>query len=162
MTATLVRSYVHPHAKLATSQGNMQVLPNGNVFVGWGSTGYASEFSADGQLLFDADFSGSIQSYRCFRFLWVARPVEAPAVAIDPPANGSMSVYASWNGATDVASWEALGGADASHLASLGTFPRSDFEAAMSVKSGGAVLVVRALDANGTVLGSSAPVTLQD
>ena len=162
MTASLVRSYAHPHAKLATSQGNTQVLPNGNVFVGWGSTGYASEFSADGQLLFDADFSGSIQSYRCFRFPWVAQPVEAPAVAVDPPANGSINVYASWNGATDVATWEALSGADSSHLASLGTFPRTDFETTMSVKAGGTVLVVHALDANGTVLGSSAPVTLQD
>jgi len=47
-------------------------------------------------------------------------------------------------------------------LASLGTFPRTDFETAMSVKSGGSMLVVRALDAGGTILGSSAPVTLQD
>src|ERR1700690_454973 len=59
MTASLVKEYPHPHGKFAMSQGNMEILPNGNVFVGWGSTGYASEFSTDGQLQFDADFSAS-------------------------------------------------------------------------------------------------------
>jgi hypothetical protein len=139
----------------------MQVLPNGNVFVGWGSTGYASEFSADGQLLFDADFSGSIQSYRCFRFPWMARPPAQPAVAVDPPSNGTVTVYASWNGATEVVTWEVMSGADPSQLASLGTFPRTDFETVLAVKPGGTLLAVRALDANGMVLGTSAAVTLQ-
>ena len=32
----LVREYTHPQKLIATSQGNVQVLPNGNVFVGWG------------------------------------------------------------------------------------------------------------------------------
>ena len=45
MTATLVKEYPHPHGKFAMSQGNVQILPNGNVFVGWGSTGTASEFT---------------------------------------------------------------------------------------------------------------------
>jgi hypothetical protein len=162
MTATLVRSYPHPHAKLAMSQGNMQVLPNGNVFVGWGSTGYASEFSADGQLLFDADFSGSIQSYRCFRFPWVARPREQPAVAVDPATGGTVSVYASWNGATEVATWEVLGGAGPSHLSSVGTFPRMDFETVLAVKPGGTLVAVRALDASGVVLGTSPTVTIPE
>ena len=36
MSATLVREYTHPQKLIATSQGNVQVLPNGNVFVGWG------------------------------------------------------------------------------------------------------------------------------
>jgi hypothetical protein len=29
----------------------MQVLPNGNVFIGWGSEPFFSEFSCDGKLL---------------------------------------------------------------------------------------------------------------
>ena len=162
MTASLVRSYPHPHAKLAMSQGNVQALPNGNVFVGWGSTGYASEFSSDGQLLFDADFSGSIQSYRCFRYPWVAKPLEKPALALDPVSNGRVTVYASWNGATEVASWQVLGGTDASSLAPLGTFPRTDFETTFSVTPNGSLLAVRALDANQAVLGSSSAVTIPE
>lgn len=162
MTATLVRSYGHPHDKLAMSQGNMQVLPNGNVFVGWGSTGYASEFSADGQLLFDADFSGSIQSYRCFRFPWSGRPAGQPVLAVDPVSNGTVSAYASWNGATEVATWEVLGGADSGSLASLGRFPRTDFETTLSVKPAGSLLAVHALDANGVALGTSPTVTIPE
>jgi hypothetical protein len=162
MAATLVRSYVHPHAKLALSQGNMQVLPNGNVFVGWGSTGYASEFSADGQLLLDAAFTGSIQSYRCFRFPWVAQPTGQPAVAVDPPTSGSVRAYASWNGATDVVSWRVMNGTEPSQLASLGTFPRTDFETVLDVKAAGSSLAVQALDANGAVLGTSPTMTIPE
>ena len=33
----------------------MQVLPNGHAFVGWGSAPYFSEYSEDGELLFDCD-----------------------------------------------------------------------------------------------------------
>jgi hypothetical protein len=162
LTATLVRSYGHPHAKLAMSQGNTQVLPNGNVFVGWGSTGYASEFSAAGQLLFDADFSGSIQSYRCFRFPWIARPTQPPALAVDPATNGTVKAYASWNGATEVATWEVLGGTDASKLTSLGTFQRTDFETTLSVKPAGSLLAVRAIDANQVILGTSPTLTIPE
>ena len=34
MTASLVREYNHPRVLGAAHEGNMQVLPNGNVFVG--------------------------------------------------------------------------------------------------------------------------------
>jgi hypothetical protein len=34
MSAALVREYTHPQKLIATSQGNAQVMPNGNVFVG--------------------------------------------------------------------------------------------------------------------------------
>ncbi len=162
MTVTLVKAYPHPHAKMAMSQGNMQVLPNGNIFVGWGSTGYASEFSVDGTVVLDADFTGSIQSYRCFRFPWTAKPTGTPAVAVDPPANGSLTAYASWNGATEVASWEVLGGASAAAMTSLGTFPRTDFETTMSVKQSGPLIAVRALDSSGAVLGLSPAVTVPE
>jgi len=36
MSATLVREYTHPDEQLADAAANVQVLPNGNVFVGWG------------------------------------------------------------------------------------------------------------------------------
>src|SRR5215216_4228692 len=44
MRATLLREYTFPEKLLATSQGNAQVLPNANVFVGWGSQPLISEF----------------------------------------------------------------------------------------------------------------------
>src|SRR3712207_8077226 len=36
MTASLVHEYTHPEGQKADAAGNTQVLPNGNVFVGWG------------------------------------------------------------------------------------------------------------------------------
>lgn len=162
MTANLVKAYPHPHGQFAMSQGNMQVLPNGNVFVGWGSTGYASEFTADGQVLFDADFSGSIQSYRCFRYPWVGTPTEPPVIAADSPQGGVVNVYASWNGATEVASWEVLNGSSATELSSLGTFPRTDFETVLAVKPTGGFLAANALDGQGTVLATSKAIVVPD
>ena len=45
-TASLVSQFTYPGAGiLAESQGNMQELPNGDDFVGWGQAGEASEFS---------------------------------------------------------------------------------------------------------------------
>jgi Arylsulfotransferase (ASST) len=35
MSTKLLREYTAPEKTLATSQGNMQLLPNSNVFVGW-------------------------------------------------------------------------------------------------------------------------------
>jgi hypothetical protein len=162
MTASLVKEYPHPHGKFAMSQGNVEVLPNGNVFVGWGSTGYASEFTPDGQLLFDADFHGSIQSYRCFRYPWTAQPKDEPAIALDAPSNGSVNVHASWNGATEVASWEVLNGSSATQLTSLAAFPKTDFETTLAVKAPSSYIAVNALDAKGVVLGTSKALTIPD
>ncbi len=44
MSANLVREYTHPDKLLSDTQGNVQVLPNGNVLVGWGSAPVFSEF----------------------------------------------------------------------------------------------------------------------
>jgi hypothetical protein len=73
-----------------------------------------------------------------------------------------VNVYASWNGATEVASWEVLNGADATKLSSAGTFPRTDFETAFTIKASGSLVAVNALDKNGTVLGTSKAVPIPD
>jgi hypothetical protein len=54
MSATLLREYTHPDKQYAHAGGNMQLLPNDNVFIGWGRALVFSEFSKDGELLFDA------------------------------------------------------------------------------------------------------------
>src|ERR687889_311307 len=74
MRASLVREYTHPEKQYADAAGNMQVLPNGNVFVGWGRGLAISEFSADGELLFDLRVSPEHRSYRAFRFAWSGNP----------------------------------------------------------------------------------------
>lgn len=59
MTATLTYQYIHPTAILSVSQRNMQVLPNGNLFVGWGSAPVFSEFGPEGDLRFNGRLPGA-------------------------------------------------------------------------------------------------------
>ncbi len=69
-----------------------------------------------------------------------------------------MTLYASWNGATEVATWEVLAGPRPSQLESLGSVPRDGFETAMLVQTSDPYLAVRAKERSGLVLGTSAPV----
>lgn len=161
-TARRVRDFVHPSGLLSTSQGNAQVLPNGDMFVGWGSQPYFSEFGPDGTLLFDATFPAGIQSYRDFRWPWVGQPDDAPAIAVDATGGKGLTVYASWNGATEVATWQVLGGADVASLGPLGSAPRTGFETAIVIGRQPTVLTVRALGRDGRSLGESDPVIVPD
>ena len=90
MSASLMSAYVRTPSVLAGSQGSMQLLPNGNVFVGWGDQPNFSEFTRDGKLIFDAAFPGPIQSYRAYRYVWTGRPADPPSIAIGP-ASGICS-----------------------------------------------------------------------
>lgn len=65
MTATLADSMAIPGVQ-AFAMGSAQRLPNGNVFVSWGSAARLSEFSPTGELLFDATLGAA--SYRGFKY----------------------------------------------------------------------------------------------
>ena len=160
MKATLVREYASPEGLLATSQGNMQSLANGNVFIGWGSEPFVSEFSQNGKLLFNTRLPPDGESYRAFRFPWNGHPTEAPAVAVERRSGDEVVLYASWNGATDVAAWEVLAGPSPGRLEPLGSVPWDGFETAMLAQTSGAYVAVRAKHRSGRGLGTSAPVTL--
>jgi hypothetical protein len=158
-TATMVTQYMHPAALASGSQGNVQPLPNGNYFVGWGAQPYLSEFSPQGKLLFDAHAPERTESYRAYRFEWHATPAAPPAIAVSNPGAGSpLTVYASWNGATEVASWQLLGGASAESLAPLATAPNSGFETSLRTPGPEAYVEVQALNGAGSVIGTSAAV----
>lgn len=109
MSATLTREYTHPEPVLADSQGNVQILPNGNVLVGWGGAPLATEFAADGTLVLDIRLPADKESYRVFRFEWDGQPSDEPELAVEPGPDGAL-VFATWNGATAIASWLVLTG----------------------------------------------------
>lgn len=153
-SASLLAQYVHPQPLFAGSQGNIQSLPGGDEFVGWGAQPYFSEFSANGALLFDAHLRGSYQSYRAYRFPWTGAPASAPAVAV-LPASAPRAVYVSWNGDTRTARWRVLAGASASSLAQVAEAPRQGFETAIGLPAGESYVQVQALDAGGAVIGTS-------
>jgi hypothetical protein len=159
MRSTLIKAYARKPPVLAHSQGNVQVLPNGNVLVGWGDAPYFTEFASDGRILFDVGFPAAKMSYRVFRSPWIGRPTEPPAIAVLADSSG-MTAYASWNGATEVAAWEALAGPTAGTLAPVARTSRSGFETAIRLPTPQPMVAVRALDASGARLGESAPVTI--
>jgi hypothetical protein len=155
-TATLARALTHPGVTLlAPSQGNVQQLANGDELVGWGQAGYVSEFSATGALTFDMHLPPPSNTYRAYREEWSAQPTNAPAVAVSRGKGDTTAVYASWNGATGVASWRVLAGASAKHLAVVGTYARSGFETAMAVRTTAPYIAVRALGSGAQTLGTS-------
>ena len=163
MRATVEREYVHPDGISAGSQGSMQVLSNGNVLVGWGSEPLLSEFAADGSLILDITFPEAKQSYRARRFEWVGQPSDLPRLVAEADQETKVTVYASWNGATEVAEWRVLHGATESDLAASGDpTPCTGFETAITLTSSSQYFAVEALDASGTSLGVSEPVELTE
>jgi hypothetical protein len=158
MSASLVRQYTHPDKQYADAAGNTQVLPNGNVFVGWGRALAISEFGKDGDLLFDLRLPPGNRTYRAFRFPWSGLPDHQPALAVERTSRNEVRVYASWNGATEVASWEVLAGPRPGQLESLGSVPRNGFETAILAQTSDPYVAVRAKHGSGRVLGASKPV----
>jgi hypothetical protein len=164
MVATLEREYTHPDKLYSDAGGNMQVLPNHNVFIGWGRANVFSEFSHDGKLLFSASFPPSFSvmdgTYRAFRFPWSGHPTDRPAVVAERASEEEVRVYASWNGATEVESWEVLAGPHPDQVEPLGSVPRNGFETAMTVQTPHPYVAVRAKDNSGRVLDTTAPMKL--
>jgi len=155
MSATLIGEYTHPNKILSETQGNVQVLPNGNVFVGWGSEPFFSEFSRDGKLIFDASFPSEVESYRAFRFPWKGQPEDSPAVFAESGAEDEVTLYASWNGATEVATWQVLAGSGPDDLGPAGSAPREGFETTITLNASEPYVAVKAKDSSGQVLGTS-------
>jgi hypothetical protein len=156
-TATLVSQLTYPgKGVLSPSQGNVQQLPNGDQFVGWGQAGGVSEFSPTGQLTFDMHIATPGNSYRAFRYQWSGQPLTAPTLVAAAPAGATTQLYMSWNGATDVASWQVLAGSSPTALTAVGTYPSTGFETGIAAPALGPYFEVQALDATGASLATSA------
>jgi EmrB/QacA subfamily drug resistance transporter len=158
-TAMLVGQYGNRGAFESEYMGDARTLSNGDVFVGWGSEPYFSEFSRSGQLLFEAELPGPNLSYRATVERWVGKPLTRPAVAARR-AGAGMTVYASWNGATEVASWRVLAGAAAAPLSAVANAAKSGFETAIPVAQSYDSFEVQALDRAGRVIGTSPRATV--
>ena len=153
-TASVAQEWEHADGLLSTTQGSMQNLHGGGAFVGWGGRQpFFTEFAADGRTLFDARFArADVESYRAFRAPWRATGEGRPSV-VATRAGRRTSVWVSWNGATDVASWRVH-----PDRGPASTWPRRHFETAITLDGRAGSVVVQALDASGAVLGSSARV----
>ena len=153
-TATLVAQYPGDGRFESEYMGDAQPLPNGAMFVGWGSEPSFSEYSRSGKLLLGAELPGPNLTYRATVGHWIGEPLSPPAGAA-LRTNGKTTVYASWNGATQVVSWRVLAGHDANQLNVVARAAKSGFETAIAVPPGYTSFKVQALDADGRLIGTS-------
>jgi hypothetical protein len=151
--ASIVKTYVHPQKVSSPYEGNLQLLGDGGALVGWGGVRKVTEFSPAGNVRFELKLPYG-DTYRGYRLPWRGHPSGRPAAAVV-----GDRAYASWNGKTDVAFWEVLAGPDADHLTRQAGHDWGGLETAIQLETPQGAVRVRALDANGRVLGVSDTVT---
>jgi hypothetical protein len=154
-SAKLVGELQPDTPRIAWAMGNLEQLPDGGAFVGWGTAGAFTEFAPDGTVRFDATLADGSVTYRAFRAPWIGRPAEPPKVAITRDAGGAVA-HVSWNGATEVATWRADMGARRTALHPVAGARRTGFETAVRLGTRKGYVALTALDAAGKALGTSA------
>jgi arylsulfotransferase ASST len=144
-TATVHRKLTHYPNVLAWALGSVQVLPNGNVLVGWGTAPYLTEYDKDGKVVFDARLPKGGENYRALRFPWKGRPATAPDL-IRKFEHGKHVIYASWNGATELAAWKLEAPGHSTRQ------PRAGFETAIVAPTGVKSVEITPVDRHGAPL----------
>lgn len=136
-TATLVREFRLTPDVRSDYMGNLQRLPNGNSLIGWGGGTLSAplarpseaitEFTPEGEAALDINVDIPYVSYRAYRFPWQGFPTTPPklvAITTTTP----ISLYYSWNGATEVVSYTVSGGPSPSTLTPFAAQPKTGFE----------------------------------
>ena len=158
--ATVVHQYEHQPAVDVPSQGGMQTLADGHELVGWGQEPYYSEYTAAGKLLYEVRLPTADESYRARKYPWSATPYYPPSVAARQE-DAKRTVYASWNGATGVSSWQVLAGRSPKRMkVVVARARRLGFETRVPVRAAGPYFAVKALGSDGRVLRASKIVKL--
>jgi hypothetical protein len=153
---SLVSQFVNPSKTLlASSQGNMLSLPGGNWLLGYGGLPNLTEFGASGEVLLDATLGKNVQNFRSYLSPWSGEPASPPSLAVQSGPGGTLTIAASWNGATDVAAWRVLAGPSPATLAALASAARNGFQTTLTIKPVPSYVAVQALDATGAVIGTS-------
>jgi hypothetical protein len=153
--ATLLRTYQNPVAKVSRTQGNLQPLSNGHILAGWGDQPNYTEFDRQGRPIYNAALPKGVNSYRVYKLRWSGRAAEQPAIAVRERSQGGLRVYASRNGATDVARWQVLAGPRRGNLELVATERARGFETGIDIETGARYFQVRAKSQRGRTLGTS-------
>ncbi|KAJ5310290.1 uncharacterized protein N7443_002751 [Penicillium atrosanguineum] len=148
---------------LSTSQGNTQMLPNGNVFIGWGENPSVSEHTADGSVVYIATLKDqNAMNYRAFKWNWTATPSVPPDVFAQASSpNAPFTFWASWNGATEYNSWNFYGSkSNSDPLVLLGSVTRQGFQTTFTFPQFYSHALAEAVSADGTGLRNSTIITV--
>lgn len=160
-TARILRRYKRPDNSLTRLRGNSQVLPNKNMFVCWSQGGYFSEFSPEGDVLMSASYNiPRYSNYRAYKFEFTGRPETPPDVVSSvfgsDEVNLVTTIHVSWNGATDIVSWNFYAQAtETTQRVFIGNVSKLDFETMFMAKGYMDWVSVDAIDREGQVLGTS-------
>lgn len=153
-TATLVRRWNHPGGLVAQAMGNLQELPGGNTFSGWGTAAHISEFSPTGAMLYDVTLPAG-GTYRAFLNPWSGRPATPPRLTFT-----TRTAHALWNGATGITHWRLLHGSDTTTLTPLTTVAWTGHDTAITLPSvAEGYFQLQALDRAGAVVAETTPTT---
>lgn len=161
MTARVVNRYNRPDGSLTRLRGSVQTLPDGNVFVGWSERGYQSEHSPDGEVLMQASFASTrFSTYRSYKFPFRSRPSSPPDLVASVYGTDENDVttviFVSWNGATDIASWNFYSQVHAGGTpVPVGSAKKSDFETMFIAEGYLDWVSAEAVDVDGNTLGTS-------
>lgn len=153
--------FVDGHAHIAKSQGNMQILPNGGILMGWGNDAFWTEYAPETHeiIFYGALAWTNTMNYRVHKFdNWVGMPLTKPALwTYSKDGFGEMMAYVSWNGATEVKSWRIYGGDSRDGpWEELSEIPKKGFESIYRHDETYTYNYAEALDKDGQVLGTSA------
>ena len=160
MVATIDTQYDHPHGdgSYAWRRGNFQELPNGHVIMGWSKRALFSEHTHSGKLVMEASLKPTwLGTYRNYKFPFVGHPMDRPAVSSAAYGTNNDStltqVHVSWNGATEVASWNLYKTTlDGEAMVLLTSANRTGFETQLDSGGYASYVYVEAMAENGTML----------
>jgi hypothetical protein len=162
MTTRILHSYDRPDHEISIARGNMQTLPNSNVFIGWATHGLISELTQDGTPVMEAKFrDGRMSTYRSYKFNFTGRPHLPPVtksiVYGSTPDTANTFHYISWNGATDVHSWNLYGATrnSSDSFSFLAKVEKTDFETMYMTKGYSAFVYGEAVGVDGKLMGRS-------
>ncbi|KEF55247.1 uncharacterized protein A1O9_08901 [Exophiala aquamarina CBS 119918] len=162
----LLTNLTDPQLRTNTwSQGSFLHLPNGNMFIGYGSEPVMIEYGPvkDGATEGHARWTGMfgygdlVSSYRAYKQIWHATPSTQPSLVVQEivqntflhcTANATHLGYVSWNGATDVTDWVIYTGQTNGSLTAVGRAKKAGFETQFVVPDGAAFLQVGAIENN--------------
>ena len=135
-------------------------------FISWGAMPYYSQHDSDGNIIWSAQFGlASESAFRVSLHNWIARPATPPSISISNTSSSTnVTVYAWWNGATEVTTWEHLGSTVDEPLnpSSIAVVSKVDFETTLTYNGTGCYTYfqVAALNGNEETLGFSDFVSL--
>ncbi|KAI0803512.1 ASST-domain-containing protein [Xylaria sp. FL0064] len=164
-TYWVVNEWYHPQALVSASRGGISRTPKGNTLIAWGQNPMYTEHGPDGEVVMDVQRGqvlaldhgiSSVIAYRAWKSDWVGLPKWPPSIATVATEDG-MTVYVSWNGATEVESYVLFTSDTITKLNGAGAITavskRTGFETSFQLSERRRYARVAALDRNGTILG---------